>query len=139
MTDTDAAAPEMVHILRNWNARQYLDDYYGHRTVPEDEAALFRFVARGLREIGRHFESGLDLGCGPVLHHAAQVAPWVDRLDMADIYEPNLEEIRRWMRNDPDAFDWSVFLGGERGVLDAEDGQGGSLAEREAMMRSRIQ
>jgi len=137
MTDMYAAAPE-GHILRNWNARQYLDDYYGHRTVPDDEAAMFRFIARGLREVGQRFESCLDLGCGPVLHHAAQVVPWVDRLDMADVDESNLEEIRRWIRNDPDAFDWSVFIGAERGVLDAEDGQGGTLAEREAMMRSRI-
>jgi hypothetical protein len=139
MTAKDAAAPEVGHILRDWNARQYLDDYYGHRTVPEDEAAMFRFIARGLHEIGRHFESGIDLGCGPVLHHAAQAVPWVDRLDMADVDESNLEEIRRWIRNDPDAFDWSVFIGAERGVLDAEDGQGGTLAEREAVMRSRIQ
>lgn len=138
MTDT-GADPEMGHILRGWNPRQYLDEYYGYRAVPEDEAVMFRFFARGLREIGRRFEAGLELGCGPVLLHAAQLVPWVDRLDMADVNEPNLEEIRRWLRNDPDAFDWSVFIGAERGVLDAEDGQGGTLAEREALMRSRIQ
>ena len=138
MLETDPSAPEIGHILRDWDARQYLDYYYGHPAVPDDEAVMFRFIADGLRAIGRRFESGLELGCGPVLHHAAQAVPWVDRLDMADVQDANLEEIRRWIRRDPDAFDWSVFLGGARGVLDAERGTGGTLAEREAAMRDRI-
>jgi hypothetical protein len=126
------------HILRDWNARDYLDYYYGHKAVPEDEAVMFRFIARGLRDIGRHFATGLELGCGPVLHHAAQAVPWVDRLDMADIQESNLAQIRSWLDAEPGAFDWSTFIAGEHGVLDAEDGRGGTLAEREAMMRDRI-
>lgn len=124
-------------MLRDWDARQYLDYYYGHANVPADEAVMFRFVARGLSEIGRQFGTALDLGCGPCLHHAAQAIPWVQRLDMADYQESNLEEIRRWLRAEPGAFDWSVFIGTARGVLDVE-GNGGTLAEREALMRARI-
>jgi hypothetical protein len=134
----DPASLETGEMLRDWDARGYLDYYYGHPAVPDDEAAMFRFVARGLHEIGMRFDTGLDLGCGPVLHHAAQAVPWVDRLDMADFQESNLEEIRRWIRGDPGAFDWSIFLGGARGVIDAEDGRGGTLAEREALLRDRI-
>jgi phenylethanolamine N-methyltransferase len=138
MTEPAPATQEMGHILRDWNARQYLDYYYGQRVVPDDEVVMFQFIARGLREVGRRFESGLDLGCGPVLHHAAQAVRWVDRLDMADVHRPNLEEIERWIRNDPGAFDWSVYIGATGGALDAEGGDGGTLAEREAIMRSRI-
>jgi nicotinamide N-methyltransferase len=138
MGDTDLANTEMGHILRDWNAREYLKYYYGQPSVSDDEAALFRFIARGLRDIGRNFETGIELGCGPVVHHAAQAVPWVDRLDMADVQESNLEEIRRWMRRDPGAFDWSVLLGAANGALDAEEGRGGSIAEREALLRARI-
>lgn len=138
MAETEAADTELGHILRDWDARQYLDYYYGHPSVPDDEAVMFRFLARGLRDIGRRFDTALDLGCGPVLHHAAQVVPWVERLDMADYQESNLEEIRRWVRGEPAAFDWSVFIGGDNGVLGAEEGRGGTLAEREALMRARI-
>lgn len=138
MAETNPSDLEVGHILRDWNARDYLTYYYGHASVPEDEAVMFRFVANGLRDIGEHFTTGLELGCGPVLHHAAQTVPWVERLDMADVQESNLEELRAWLRNDADAFDWSIFIGSERGVLDAEDGRGGTLAEREALMRSRI-
>jgi len=139
MTEPDPATLETGDILRDWNARDYLDYYYGHPTVPDDEAAMFRFIADGLAGIGRRFATGLDLGCGPVLHHAAQVIPWVERLDMADYHDSNLEEIRRWLRGDPGAFDWSVFLDGERGVLAAEGRRLGTLAERCARMRSQIQ
>jgi hypothetical protein len=125
-------------MLRDWDARDYLRNYYGHAAVPADEAHMFRFIAGELRRIGRRFERALELGCGPVLHHAAQVIPWVERLDMADYQQSNLDEIQRWLRKDPQAFDWSVFIAGRSGVLDAEDGEGGTLAEREELMRSRI-
>jgi hypothetical protein len=138
MTVTDPTDEEMGHLLRDWDARQYVDYYYGLPTVPDDEASIFRFIAHGLNAIGRQFEAGLELGCGPTLHHAAQLVPWVDRLDLADVQEPNLEEIRRWLRADPGAFDWSVFIAGEHGVLAAEGGRGGSLADREALLRARV-
>ncbi len=137
MNELDPAELEPGNVLNFWDARAYLEYYYAHARVPDDEAEMFRFFARGLADIGRHFEAGIELGCGPVLHRAAQVVPWVERLDMADINDDNLEEIRRWLRGDPGAFDWSVYLGGENGALDAEDRRG-TLAEREALMRARI-
>jgi nicotinamide N-methyltransferase len=138
MATTVSADTEMGNMLRDWDARQYLDYYYGEPSVPDDEAVMFRFIARGLRDLGRPFATGLELGCGPVLHHAAQAVRWVERLDLADVQEANLEEIRRWVRREPGAFDWSVLIGGPRGVLDAEDGTGGSLADREALLRARV-
>jgi hypothetical protein len=126
---------EMGHLLRDWDARQYLDYYYAQPSVPDDEAMIFRFIADGLRDIDQRFAAGLELGCGPTLHHAAQLAPWVDRLDLADVQDANLDEIRRWVRGEPGAFDWSVYFGG---VLDAEAGRGGSLAAREALLRARL-
>jgi nicotinamide N-methyltransferase len=139
MREIDPASLETGLILRDWNARDYLDYYYSQSSVPDDEAVICRFIARGLADIGRQFPAGLELGCGPVLHHAAQAIPWVDRLDMADYQDSNLEEIRRWLRKDPGAFDWSVYLAAAGGVLDAEHRRLGSLAEREAQMRARIQ
>jgi hypothetical protein len=118
-------------MLRDWDARAYLDYYYGEPVVPADETAMFQFVARALRGIGTRLSAGLDLGCGPVVHRAAQVVPWVDRLDMADVQPVNLDEIRRWIDRAPGAFDWSVLIGGPGGVLEAEGGGGGSEAERD--------
>jgi hypothetical protein len=130
-----AADLTMGDVLRDWDPREYLDYYYDHPRVADTEAMMFRFVARALRHIGKRFATGLEIGCGPVVHHAAQLIPWVEQIDMADVHESNLEEIRRWLRQDPHAFDFSVFI---RAALDAEDGLGGSLAEREALLRARI-
>jgi FPC/CPF motif-containing protein YcgG len=146
VTDLAPQGPPTGDMLRDWNARAYLDYYYGDQVVPDDEAVMFRFVARALRRIEARLPAALDLGCGPVVHRAAQVVPWVDRLDMADVQAVNLDEIRRWIERAPGAFDWSVLIGGPAGVLDAErdaggpgiGGGGGSLAEREALLRERI-
>lgn len=137
MNELDRAALEPGNVLNFWDAREYLAYYYGHPSVPDDEAEMFRFFVGGLARIGRRFEAAIELGCGPVLHRAAQVVPWVDRLDMADVQDENLEELRRWLRRDPGAFDWSVYLDGDNGLLDIE-GRRDTLADREAMMRARI-
>ena len=121
-------------MLRDWDARSYLRYYYGQPVVPDDEVVMFRFLADALRAIHTRFDVGLDLGCGPVLHRAAQVVPWVARLEMADYQESNLEEIRRWLRKDPGAFDWSVYF---RAALAAEV-DGGSLEAREALLRAAV-
>jgi hypothetical protein len=125
------------HITEGWDPATYLRDYYSIAAIPRDEEVMFRFVADGLRQIGRRFDRGLELGCGPVLHHAAQLVPWVDRLDMADYLEANLDELQRWLARAPGAHDWSVYLGAPGGALDADGG--GSVAEREALLRERVQ
>jgi hypothetical protein len=135
---SDVTALPWAHLQEHWDAQRYLKDYYAFPYVPDDDALMFGFVARGLRAIGRTWEAGIEVGCGPVLHHAAQLVPWVHRLDMADFQESNLEEIRRWIQQLPGAHDWSALIAGRGGVLDAEEGRGGTLAERESLMRDRI-
>jgi hypothetical protein len=129
---------ETADVMDHWDAREYVEYYYGvHKTVPKDEEDMFRFYAAALRAIGRHLPSALEIGCGPVLHRAAQTVRWTDRLDMADFNDDNLRELRMWLENDPKAFDWSVYIGGKNGVVDIE-GDGGTLAEREQLLRSRV-
>jgi hypothetical protein len=129
---------ETADFMDHWDARQYVEFYYGrHKTVPKDEDDMFRFYAAALRAIGRHLPTALEIGCGPVLHRAAQMVRWTDRLDMAEFDDGNLEQLRMWLEGDPNAFDWSVYIGSKNGVVDVE-GDGGTLAEREQMLRSRV-
>lgn len=124
--------------MDNWDAREYLEYYYGiHETVPKDEEDMFRFFAAALREMGCHVPAALEIGCGPVLHRAAQLVRWTDRLDMADFNDDNLRELRMWLDKEPTAFDWSVYMGAKNGVVDVE-GDGGTLEQREQMLRSRV-
>jgi NNMT/PNMT/TEMT family len=126
----DELEPEA--LMRAWDARAFLQEDYGE--VPDDEVVFFRFFATGLAAIGRELGRGLELGGGPTLHRAAQLVRWVRCLDLADYDESNLEEIRRWLRGDPDAHDWSAFF---RAAVQAER-DGGSVADREALLRRRL-
>src|SRR4051794_32721387 len=109
---------ETADVMDHWDAREYVEYYYGeHKTVPKDEEDMFRFYAPALRAIG-HVPRALEIGCGPVLHRAAQTVRWADRLDMADYDDGNIEQLRMWLDNDPKAFDWSVYMGGKNGVVD---------------------
>jgi len=90
-----------------------------------------RFIARGLRDIGRHFATASSSAAGRsciMLHRRCRGS---NRLDMADHQESNLAQIRSWLGDEPGAFDWSIFISGKHGVLDAEDGRAATLAERE--------
>jgi hypothetical protein len=128
---------EKAQMFRDWSARAFLREDYSQAIVPDDKRAGFRFVAEGLRRIDREFDRGLDLGCGPTLHRAAQLVRWVRRLDLADADEPSLEELRLWLGQDPAAHDWSTYLGAPGGVL-AWEPDAGTVAARETMLRQRL-
>ncbi|MBS1121111.1 MAG: hypothetical protein H6Q90_3339 [Deltaproteobacteria bacterium] len=129
---------DLGNIRDDWDAQSYLKDYYSVDSVADDEAFMYKFIADGLRTIGRVFPAGIEVGCGPVLHHAAQTVPWLQRLDMADFQEANLAELRKWLSQDPGAHDWSVFLNAKNGVLEAEGSHRTTLDKREALLRERV-
>lgn len=126
---------------RQWSVRDYLRQFYAGPEVSVDEAANARFLAGELRTLGRRFASALEFGCGPTVHHAASLVPWVDQLDLSDYLDSNLAEVDRWLRCGRDAHDWSVYLSG---VLDAEGTDACDrsmdelLAERQSMLRARV-
>jgi len=63
-----------------WNPKSYLQQYYSTPNVSDDEQANFRFLSGGLQQMGRHFHRAIDVGCGPTLHHAMAITPYVDEL-----------------------------------------------------------
>ena len=94
-----------------WRARDYLEQYYT-TGVTADDVAHARFAAVELRRLGRRYARALEVGCGPTVHHIAPFAPWLDRVTLADFLPENLDEIARWWRAEPSAFDWDRWIGG---------------------------
>ncbi len=96
----------------HWNPRDYLRQYYSkpEDIAASDEVAIQRFVTRYLRERGHVFERGLDLGCGPTLHHAVPLVPWVRELHLADYLYVNRAEVEKWLVGRPDAHDWDISI-----------------------------
>lgn len=107
-----------------WKPRQYLEQYYSGATVSDDEQAVFAQLAKWFDQGGRQFKRGLDFGCGPTIHHAAALVPYVQELHLADYLPDNLEEIRRWLRDDSDAHVWDVYLSGALTHDEAAEGGG---------------
>ena len=77
-------------------APAYLHTYYVG-DPPTDEQLLSRFLAAtaGLLPRSGRF---LELGCGPTVHHAIAVAPFVHELHLRDYLEENLDAVRAWQR-----------------------------------------
>lgn len=118
----------------DWRPADYLRHYCAE--VADDERATLRFVVEelaGQPPVAR----AIDFGAGPTLHHALPLAGYARRIDVADLLESNLEEIRRWQRGAPGAHDWSPFT---REVL-AREGRAtdaAALRERELLLRGRL-
>ncbi|MDP3769333.1 MAG: guanitoxin biosynthesis pre-guanitoxin forming N-methyltransferase GntF [bacterium] len=120
-----------------WSPRAYLAQYYAGR-VTEDEKGISRFVREFLSSPNAHFKEMVEVGCGPTIHHAALFASHVDRIYMADYMESNLEEVKRWVGDVPDAHDWNRYLAE---VLERENGEvptPAQVADMAQIVRSRI-
>ncbi len=123
----------------SWSPRRYLEQYYSSAAT-RDEVAQARFAARCLRTLQTSSRSALEVGCGPTPHHASSLAPFVDRITLADYIPSNLEEARRWVDQDPRAFDWDLWMTGTLAAeLDVDASVASTLLpERQQLLRTRI-
>ncbi|XP_015919260.2 nicotinamide N-methyltransferase [Parasteatoda tepidariorum] len=52
----------------------------------------------------------LDLGSGPTVHNVATASAYFPHIVLSEFVESNCEQLRKWVRKDPDCIDWSPFL-----------------------------
>lgn len=119
-----------------WRPREYLADYYAR--VDEDEAHTLAFLAQQLRRRGRVAPRALAFGVGPTVHHLLALAPWADAIDAADYLDGNLREVRRWLRDEPGAHDWSPFAAQVLACEVAPRSDAAAVRAREALVRRRV-
>lgn len=116
-----------------WSATEYLRQYYSGATHSRDETELLTRLANWLRG-SAPVRTALEVGCGPVVHHAALITPYADEIHLADFLPDNLEQIRLWRDDLPGQHDWSALL---RHTLELE-GDGADAGERAAELRRKI-
>jgi hypothetical protein len=119
----------------HFNPREYLRQYYSLPQLAADDADLFRTLCGWLKQTGRVYPTALDVGCGPTIHNSFALAPYADRIDLADYLPANLVEVEKWLRTDPDAHDWKPLF---RGVLEHEGTPLDRLEERTQQYRSKV-
>ena len=75
----------------------------------------------------------LDYGTGPVILSVISAARYASEIVLSDISESNREALRKWLRKDVTAFDWSSYIDH---VVQKLEGQGEKEArEREERLR----
>lgn len=100
--------PGKIVGFEQWRAGEYFQDYYGTQ-VDADELAAIRFQVQFLRQAARRFDRAIEYGSGPTLMRALAAAPAVERLDMADWLPGNLDRLRQWAEDGPQADNWGRF------------------------------
>jgi SAM-dependent methyltransferase len=112
---------------------QYLRTYYA-ATVTDDERQVLNALCESFKGGGLMFDRCLEVGCGPTVHHAIPLVPYVREVHMSDYLPENLAEVRRWLDADPQAHDWTAHI---RAVLAAEGSKGDpeAVARRAADLR----
>jgi len=119
-----------------WHPREYLADYYTR--VDEDEAHTLAFLVQQLRRRGRVAPRALALGVGPTVHHLLALAPWAESIDAADYLDGNLREVRRWLRGEPGAHDWSPFATQVLACEGTPRVDAAAMRARQALVRRRV-
>ncbi|XP_032890714.1 phenylethanolamine N-methyltransferase [Amblyraja radiata] len=98
-----------------FNPRAYLqNNYTSPRANFQREDSV---VPWKLRCFAASFSTGeirgdtlLDIGSGPTFYQVISACDWFGSVIMSDYLEVNREELRRWLRGELGAFDWSPFI-----------------------------
>lgn len=117
-----------------WEARDYLTEYYG--SVMEDERHAMQFLVdsvRGLPPVAR----AIDVGSGPCVHHCFPLARCAREIHCADYVPGNRVEIQRWLDGTTGAHDWRAFSL-ETLRLQGEEATPAAAARLEAETRARL-
>jgi methyltransferase len=92
--------------FEDWNAADYLSEYYGE--VLDDERHALQFLVDSLRGLPV-VDRALDVGCGPCVHHCFPLVAYAREIHCADFVAGNREAINRWIEDRAGAHDWQAF------------------------------
>ncbi len=137
-----SAAPQYeTNYDDKFDARDYLNEYF--QVVDQTNANLLKFIVEVLQKEDISGAKVINFGCGPCIDTVISVAPKCTEIHMSDYLDANLQEVREWIAQAPDAFNWEHFL--RSGLqLEAEFAQADTtvtdaqIAERSAIIRQKI-
>ncbi|CAN7937978.1 unnamed protein product [Ixodes hexagonus] len=85
----------------------------GFRDTATEYSFLRYFYQRELHSIFESLpdrkRSLLDVGCGPTTYNVFPATKSVQDVVLSDFVPGNRVEVEKWLKNAPDAFDWSCF------------------------------
>uniref|UniRef100_A0A8C6QIP6 Nicotinamide N-methyltransferase n=1 Tax=Nannospalax galili TaxID=1026970 RepID=A0A8C6QIP6_NANGA len=100
--------------LSHFNPRDYLENYYsfGSRHCAENEIlkhllkSLFKIFCLG----GVKGDLLIDIGSGPTIYQLLSACESFREIIATDYTDQNLQELQKWLKKEPGAFDWSPVV-----------------------------
>ena len=121
-----------------FDPREYLDHFFYLNKKPGEEPELLEFILRLIKlheymkegninigdslllilcmpNRGAHVSAAgggtlVNFGCGPTVHCNISASAVFKDIICAEYTEANRKELNKWLSNDDDKFDWSVFF-----------------------------
>ncbi|XP_073511378.1 nicotinamide N-methyltransferase-like [Phyllobates terribilis] len=101
------------NYIDHFNPRAYLQRFYaeGNGVHIGDWAT---FAIQNLHETftksGVRGDTLLDVGTGASIYHLLSACEVFDKIIVSDLLESNHADFRKWLKKDPDAFDWNHLM-----------------------------
>nr|XP_060643404.1 nicotinamide N-methyltransferase-like [Anolis sagrei ordinatus] len=100
---------------QHFSPKDYLSMHlpFGSGSAPGCEA-LFSFVLEKLHQAflpsGIQGDTLIDIGSGPSIYQLLSACESFKEIIASDFLEQNREEMQKWLKKDPEAFDWSPIV-----------------------------
>lgn len=118
-----------------FNPRDYLKEYYSK--IGLENYSLLKFFARAYKNFNRRVTI-LELGGGPTVYQLISAAEVAAEIHFADYLDSNLDEVRKWVRGDKDAFDWRPFIKEALIQEERDSVNQNKIVEREKIIKQKI-
>ncbi|XP_054854574.1 nicotinamide N-methyltransferase-like [Eublepharis macularius] len=110
------AAPfsDKAFYAQHFDPKGYLETYYSFSSKKEAEKALTIFTLNTLHKAftvgGIKGDTLIDIGSGPTIYQFLSACESFREIIATDYTDGNREEMQRWLRKEPGAFDWSSVV-----------------------------
>jgi hypothetical protein len=125
---------DWADFSNDFDPRTYLKTYYAY--PDEEDRFIVRFMIAALNKMPPGLVT-IEVGGGPTLYAVAALVPRACEIHFCDYVPENLDEVRDWLDNRPDAYDWSSYI---EMVLEEEGSpvSPDAVAQRAAEMRRKL-
>ncbi|KAG8141650.1 hypothetical protein E2320_007234, partial [Naja naja] len=93
--------------------RDYLETYYKVNLDDDDDQVLISFLKGAHRAFtidGIRGDTLIDIGTGPTIYQFLSACESFQEIIASDYTDQNREEVQRWLRKEPGAFDWTPIV-----------------------------
>ncbi|KAH0520038.1 Indolethylamine N-methyltransferase [Microtus ochrogaster] len=99
---------------KEFSPRDYLDTFYNFDSGPVAEREIIKFSLQNLHQTfsvgGIRGDVLIDIGTGPTIYQLLSACEVFREIIVADYTPQNLQELQKWLKKEPGAYDWSSIV-----------------------------